>query len=205
MTAWHVWTDGSCMHGLRESPPGVGGWGGWAAILERDADGLVLRGRVPDTTSVRMELVAAIEGLRRVPDGATAVLHTDCTTLLNVYDRWQRGILRGYHGKDARLWLELEAEYDRVPTTPVLIVKGDVDLIHRRAHAIAGSEARAALRGLTPDAVVLEDARRLVQLNRSAAASAAARAQARAPGTSELRDRAEAQFRRLFDGSGRVA
>lgn len=153
---WHVWVDGSCQHGLAQAPKGVGGWGGWAAIVHHGSDGIVLRGRVPDTTSVRMELLAAIEGLRAVADGAHVVLHTDCMTVHGVYYRWRRGEVGSWRGPDAKLWLELDAELARVRAEIKLVVKGEVDREHQRAHAIAGAEARGGLRNLPPNAVPLE-------------------------------------------------
>jgi ribonuclease HI len=152
---WHVWTDGSCQHGLREAPRGLGGWGGWCAIVENGSDGRVVRGRVPDTTNVRMELRAAIEGLRTVADGEPTVLHTDCTTVMIAVDRWQRGLRP--NGKDAKLWLELGQELDRVPVTTVLIVRGVRDPIHRRCHTIAGAEARGGLSDLPANSVPLDE------------------------------------------------
>lgn len=153
---WHVWSDGSCQHGVPQAPAGVGGWGGWCAVIEHGSDGQVVRGRVPDTTSVRMELRAAIEGLRVVPAGSVAVLHTDCTTILSVYDRWQRG--RIPRGPDRKLWLELDAELDRIGGVHVaLIEKGTADPVHRRCDKIAGAEARGGLRDLPPNSVPLDE------------------------------------------------
>ena len=153
---WHIWTDGSCMHGYANVPKGLLGWGGWAAIVEHGSEGVVLRGRVPDTTNVRMELRAAIEGVRAVPAGATAVLHTDSMTVVDVHWRWRRNIIGGYRGKDARLWLELDAEFARVPTRIVIVGKGARDPIHRRAHGYAGLEARGGLRNLPVNATPIE-------------------------------------------------
>ena len=48
--------DGSCL--------GNPGPGGWACILRYGAHECVLHGGVPDATNNRMELAAAIEGLR---------------------------------------------------------------------------------------------------------------------------------------------
>lgn len=144
---WHVWCDGSCQHGVPEAPRGVGGWGGWCAIVEHGSDGRVLRGRVPDTTNVRMELLAAIEGL-----GAGAVLHTDCTTLAVVHERWRRDELDHRDGRragpDVQLWRQLGAEFGRVGVVLHLVVKGESDPIHRRCDKIAGTEARGGLRNL---------------------------------------------------------
>ena len=152
---WHVWTDGSCHHGLKEAPRGVGGWGGWCAIIENGSDGRVVRGRVPNTTNVRMELRAAIEGLRVVADGSTAVLHTDCTTVTIAIDHWQRGLRPT--GKDAKLWRQLGQQLERVPVTAILIVRGNRDPVHRRCHVIAGAEARGGLRSLPANSVPLDE------------------------------------------------
>ncbi len=55
-----IYTDGACS--------GNPGPGGWAAILKHPATGTVkeVSGGEPDTTNNRMELMAAIEGLRAV-------------------------------------------------------------------------------------------------------------------------------------------
>lgn len=152
--SWHVWTDGSCQHGLPQVSKGMPGYGGWAAIVEHGSDGRVLRGRVAQTTNVRMELRAAIEGLRVVAGGKRCVLHTDCTTLLIVYERrlWPR-----LSGRDGREWRELAAEFGRLDVEIDLITKGRRDPIHRRAHTIAGAEARAGLHKLPANAVPLDD------------------------------------------------
>lgn len=152
---WRIWTDGSCKHGLPNVPKGLRGWGGWAAIVEHGSDGCVVRGRVAETTNVRMEILAAIEGLRVVPDGERALLHTDCTTLLTIRDWRESGRLDMYTGRDSRLCRELAAELDRVQVEMVLLVRGHRDLIHRRAHALAGAEATGGLRNLPKNAVPL--------------------------------------------------
>lgn len=146
---WHVWTDGSCVNAQEArkhtTPKGGVGYGGWAAIVEHDSDGFVLRGRVADTTNVVMELVAMIEGLRAVPDDEHAVLHTDCTVALAVLDRWQRGVLATSHGKHIDLWRSLGDQFDRIHATIQMVERGMRDPVHKRADAIAGAEAKALL------------------------------------------------------------
>lgn len=149
MTTWHVWTDGSC------HPAETGrGWGGWAAVVEHGSDGYVLRGRVPETTNVRMELVAAIEGLASIPLGERVVLHTDATTILSVEHRRRHGGIGG-KGKDVDLWRDLAVQLDRLYVRVELLGRGVRDPIHKRAHSIAGAEAKGGVRGLpnnaTPD------------------------------------------------------
>lgn len=148
---WHVWTDGSCVNrqeALKHTTPKGGvGYGGWSAIVEHGSDGFVLRGRVADTTNVAMELLAVIEGLRAVPTGEQAVVHTDSTVILAVLDRWQRGTLeqRGRRPIHARFWLELASEFDRLHVTISMVERGMKDPVHKRAHALAGAETKALL------------------------------------------------------------
>ena len=80
-----VWTDGAC----RGNP----GPGGWAAIVV-PADGAApveLSGGEPHTTNNRMELTAALEGLRALPDGSRAVIVTDSQLMLNSMTAWLPG------------------------------------------------------------------------------------------------------------------
>src|SRR3954452_21215127 len=59
-----IWTDGACS--------GNPGPGGWAAIVipEEGAEPVEHSGGERMTTNNRMELTAALEGLRSLPDGA---------------------------------------------------------------------------------------------------------------------------------------
>jgi ribonuclease HI len=151
--SWHIWTDGSCVHSqeskYHQTPKGGVGFGGWAAVVEHDSDGFVLRGRVAETTNVAMELVAVIEGLRAVPTGERAVVHTDSTVIVAVLDRWQRRHLQSAANRRRpvhwALWQKLAAEFDRIHVTIDLLGRGARDPIHKRAHALAGAEAKALL------------------------------------------------------------
>lgn len=153
-STWHVWTDGSCAHGVAQTPKGGLGWGGWAALVEHGSEGFTLHGRVPETTNVRMELLAAVEGLRAVPDDTPCVLHTDCTTVGGVFLGWQDGAIPGgFKGPDARLWLELDAEFERVRRCAVqLVVRGQKDPRHSRMHTLSRAEAQGGLKNLPPNA-----------------------------------------------------
>jgi hypothetical protein len=102
-----------------------------------------------------MEIRAAIEGLRVVPDGEQVVLHTDCTTVALAVARWREG--HKPNGKDAKIWRELERQLDRVPVTLRLILRGERDPVHRRCHTIAGAEARGGLRDLPANSVPLDE------------------------------------------------
>lgn len=151
---WDIWTDGSavCDERLRVGVKGQAKLpGGWAAVVEHGIDGYVLRGRHPATTNVRMEIRAAIEGLREVPDDELVVLHFDCTVIYSVAD-WMLWPSRAAHEiRDGRLWLLLAHELRRVDVRFDLLGKG-YHPIHQRAHAMAGAEARAMALALPSNA-----------------------------------------------------
>lgn len=157
MTTSHrytVWTDGAAIgHDTRrgERQPG-----GWAAVVEYGSDGYVLRGREPDTTNVRMEIRAAVEALRSLPTGASVTLVTDATVITTVHQRWARSL--PLLGKDADLWDALAFEFDRHAPSGLkvkLLGRGTAPPQHRRAHSIAGAEARSQAKGLDPSATIL--------------------------------------------------
>ena len=80
-----VWTDGAC----RRNP----GPGGWAAIVV-PADGglpLELSGHDPATTNNRMELTAALEGLRSLAPGGSVCVVTDSRLMIDSMTKWIRG------------------------------------------------------------------------------------------------------------------
>lgn len=78
-----IYTDGSCS--------GNPGRGGWAAIVVQDGRQVELKGSVERTTSNRMELTAAIEGLTHVPEGSEVSIHSDSEYLVNTMTRsWKR-------------------------------------------------------------------------------------------------------------------
>lgn len=105
-----------------------------------------------------MELLAAIHGLEAVPTGSRCVLHTDCTTLLVVRDAWYRDTILEKSRRDRDLWVKLGEQLDRVDAEFFLLVRGHRDVIHRRAHVIAGAEANAGL-GRTPKTNSVDDRR----------------------------------------------
>src|SRR3954453_22745767 len=80
-----VGTDGAC----RGNP----GPGGWAAIVvgpgRRPPVGL--SGHDPATTNNRMELMAALAGLRSLPAGSRACIVTDSRLMLDSMTKWMAG------------------------------------------------------------------------------------------------------------------
>ena len=107
-----VWTDGAC----RGNP----GPGGWAAIVVGAGEPEELSGGEPHTTNNRMEFMAAIEGLRRLPAGSHACVVTDSLLLLKSMTLWLAGWKRrnwrtagGAPVKNRDLIEALEAELAR--------------------------------------------------------------------------------------------
>jgi cyclic pyranopterin phosphate synthase len=65
--------------------------GGWAAVIIEDGQKQVFSGTVPHTTNNRMEISAAMEGLKQVPEKAIVTLYTDSQYLFGCMARgWER-------------------------------------------------------------------------------------------------------------------
>jgi ribonuclease HI len=75
-----IYTDGACL--------GNPGPGGWAAIVQGTEGERELTGFDPDTTNNRMELLAALEGLRALGERSDVDLHTDSQYLRNGMNDW---------------------------------------------------------------------------------------------------------------------
>lgn len=181
---WSVVTDGSAISDETMRENGKARYpGGWAAVIEHGSDGYVIRGREANTTNVRMELRAVIEGLKAVPAGERVLLHFDCTVVYSVREFWARRELERMPMKkasreraDGDLWLELAEQFDRVDVELRMIGRGP-NAVHRRAHGIAQAEAKALAAGLPAHATVLS---RIEKKDRRRAAMAAVEEQARA-------------------------
>ena len=64
-----IYTDGSCL----ENP----GNGGWAAIIFMNNKKIIISGRKKNTTNNQMELMAAIEALKKIPKDQEVQMYTD--------------------------------------------------------------------------------------------------------------------------------
>ena len=108
-----VYTDGSCLR----NPDGPGGY---AAVLLKQQDGSVqeIYGGEPSTTNNRMELRAAIEALRAMPQGVKIQLNTDSRYLRDAIEKfWLRAWKRkgwitstGTAVKNRDLWEALDEQ-----------------------------------------------------------------------------------------------
>lgn len=106
-----IYTDGACL-----GNPGPGGWG---AILKYGKHERELSGGEQHTTNNRMELRAALEGLRALTEPCQVTLYTDSTYLQRGITEWlpawKRRNWRRKGGKLANvdLWMKLDEEIVR--------------------------------------------------------------------------------------------
>ena len=103
---YRIFTDGSAI-----GNPGPGGWG---AVVMQGKARWEMSGAFPWTTISEMELVAAVEALRPLPDRARVELHSDSEYLIygmRVFVfHWQRQGWRNRRGNQLQhreLWSEL--------------------------------------------------------------------------------------------------
>ena len=73
-------TDGACI--------GNPGPGGWACILRYQDKKKELSGSEPDTTNNRMELTAAVEGLRALKEPCRVKVTTDSKYMMDGITKW---------------------------------------------------------------------------------------------------------------------
>ncbi|MFY9724651.1 MAG: ribonuclease HI [Bryobacteraceae bacterium] len=109
-------TDGACL--------GNPGPGGWACILRYNSHEKEMWGSEPHTTNNRMELRAAIEGLRALQEGCAVEVVTDSEYLKNGITAWIHGWKRKGWMTAAKkpvvnqdLWKALDEQVTRHRTT----------------------------------------------------------------------------------------
>ena len=120
-----IYTDGSCS--------GNPGPGGWAAIVMGETT-QQLTGGESHTTNNRMELTAAIEGLRALDEPSTVKLHTDSAYVSRAFndgwiENWQKNGWRTSSKKpveNQELWKAL-LEQDKRHDVEWIWVKGHAD------------------------------------------------------------------------------
>lgn len=103
-----IYTDGAC-----SGNPGEGGWG---AILRYGAFEREISGYEPDTTNNRMELKAAIEGLRALKESCEVELFSDSSYMVNAFEKnwiygWKFNGWKTKNKDDVKnmdLWRELD-------------------------------------------------------------------------------------------------
>lgn len=121
-----IYTDGACLRN-------PGGAGGYAAVLLCGSHRKELAGGFRSTTNNRMEIMAAIEGLRALKQRSKVVLYSDSQYLVDAISKgWYKGWIRnGWqtktkdHVKNIDLWKSLLA----------ILGKHDVTFKWTRGHA----------------------------------------------------------------------
>jgi ribonuclease HI len=135
-----VYADGSCI-----GNPGPGGWG----VVVRDPDGVVteLNGHDDSTTNNRMELMAAIEGLRSTEPGADVILRSDSRYVVDSMTRHYK------RNKNHDLWELLDAETKARRVRFEWVRGHDTDATNNRADELAlmGANGRLVADGATPE------------------------------------------------------
>ena len=107
-----IFTDGAC-----RGNPGPGGWG---VLLRYQGKEKELWGGEPETTNNRMELMAAIEGLKSLTEACTVALTTDSQYVMKGINEWlQSWKARGWKTaskkpvKNVDLWQSLDEQVNR--------------------------------------------------------------------------------------------
>jgi ribonuclease HI len=107
-----IFTDGACS--------GNPGPGGWAAILRSGKHESELSGGEAHTTNNRMELMAVIEGLRKLKLSSPVTIYTDSRYVMDGASKWLPGWKRkGWKTADKKpvknedLWRQLDTEMVR--------------------------------------------------------------------------------------------
>jgi ribonuclease HI len=134
-------TDGACI--------GNPGPGGWAAILRYKDKVKELYGCEPHTTNNRMELTAAIEGLRALKEPCQVEIVTDSEYVMKGINEWMAGWKRKGWLTAAKkpvvnrdLWEELDAQVERHKTTWVWTKGHASHADNNRADELATRAAR---------------------------------------------------------------
>ncbi len=143
-------TDGSCL--------GNTGAGGWACLLRWASHERVLEGAALDTTNNRMELTAAIEGLRALTRPCSVRVVTDSEYLrrgaTDFLARWKSNGWKTASGNavaNRDLWEDLDelAVYHDITWTHLPGHSGDPD--QDRCDKLAAGAARRARRQAATD------------------------------------------------------
>ena len=117
-----IYTDGAYNPVLEQ--------GGWGAVVVEGGQKRVLSGAVNGTTSNRMEIMAALEGIASTPQGSEIVLYTDSQYLFGCMTKgWQRRANRD-------LWEQLDKVTGERKVQWQWIER-DTHPLHKEAHNLA--------------------------------------------------------------------
>ena len=135
-----IYTDGSCL----KNP----GNGGWAAIIFLNGKKISIKGNKKNTTNNQMELMAAIEALKKKPTGQEIQIYTDSkyvkmgiTEWINKWSQNNWKTSSKQKVKNLELWLKLN-EISKKHKIKWFWVKGHAgDPINEQVDALAKKAA----------------------------------------------------------------
>ncbi len=114
------------------------GQGGWGAVVVEDGQKRVFSGMAKRTTSNRMEITAALEGVLRIPQGSEVAIYTDSQYLFGCMTKgWQRRANRD-------LWEQLDEAVSQRKVRWQWIDQSARNPFHKEAHALATNLASQA-------------------------------------------------------------
>ena len=135
-----IYTDGSCL----KNP----GNGGWAAIIFMNGKKIAIKGNKKNTTNNQMELMAAIEALKKIPTEQEVQIYTDSkyvkmgiTEWINKWSQNNWKTSSKQKVKNLELWLKLN-EISKKHKIKWFWVKGHAgDPINEQVDALAKKAA----------------------------------------------------------------
>ena len=141
----NIYTDGACK--------GNPGPGGWAAVLEFNGRERELSGGEKSTTNNRMELTAAIMGLKALKENCEVALYSDSQYLINAFTKgWvESWAVSGWKKSDKKpvlnddLWKELCALTEKHEVRFIWVRGHDGHEYNERCDALAVKEAEKFL------------------------------------------------------------
>lgn len=130
-----VYCDGSCLNN-----PGPGGW---AAIIVINDQETILKGGCKDSTNNRMELTAAIEGIRYLSESESIELFTDSQYVVKGMTEWMKGWkAKNFHKvKNVDLWKELDQLASSRQITWTWVKGHNGHVMNERCDKLANSQA----------------------------------------------------------------
>ena len=138
-----IYTDGSCI----QNP----GNGGWAAIMLINNEKKVISGYKKNTTNNQMELMAAIEALKKIPIGEEIQIYTDSKYvkmgITEWIEKWSQNNWKTSSKKKVKnleLWKELSS-ISKKHKIKWLWIKGHAgDPINEEVDALAKKAAKSS-------------------------------------------------------------
>lgn len=124
-----IYTDGSCL----KNPNGPGGIG--VVIVHEDGTEEEFSKGYASTTNNRMEMLAAIEGLRLLKTYSEATIYTDSLYLI----KGATGVHKRHKNLD--LWIRLEREAKKHKVSYEKVKGHSTDRLNNRCDELAGKAA----------------------------------------------------------------